>query len=156
MIFVTWIWYHLLAFSSSVSLRFVCWIGVLSCGEHFPSKPPCRSGNWDVTLCCLKSPGFEKAVALFTPAEDLPHTVLHGQTLMGQRAKTSPQRTSAFLEYYFTINLVSLPSARRVDVSGVSPSFLLPLSSSNSVLEGLQELMYPELACLCLGDACSC
>lgn len=45
------------------------------------------------------------------------------------------------------------PSVRRVDISDFLSSFSLPLSSKNKVLEGFQELIFPELASLCL---CSC
>lgn len=48
------------------------------------------------------------------------------------------------------------PSVRSVDISDFSSSFSLPLSSKNKVLEGFQELIFPELASPCLGDVCSC
>lgn len=45
-------------------------------------------------------------------------------------------------------------SVRRVDTSDFSFSFSLPLSSKNKVLR-FQELLFPDLASLCLGGVCS-
>lgn len=69
-----------------------------------------------------------------------------------------------FLQYYFAISLICfLLYQKHVDVSEISSSFSLLLSFNSKVglqclsiaKKGLQELIYPELASLCLGGVCS-
>lgn len=146
-IFDTWIWYHLLTWLlKSVSNLFVSWIFMLWITSPFVvklsdvaplRKPPCQSNICSKILSCSELPCFQKAVTLFTPAENLSQEILQGQALIGQRTKCHPRgaiamktltgvspdvleaccfpkpqnRTLLFCsaEYYFAINFICFP-----------------------------------------------
>lgn len=147
-------------------------------------KPPCQSNICSKILSCSELPCFQKAVTLFTPAENLSQEILQGQGLIGQRAKCHPRgaiamktlsgvspdvseaccfpksrnRTSLFCsaEYYFAVNFMFSPLSEVMMLLNFHLLFHWLCLPNAKCWKGLHKLIYPELANVCLGDMCSC